>query len=561
MRKKLCDPLAACLAACVLLPNAAVLAATPTTTAGSVLRDSQQTERALPERPAPKVTVETEVKPPMVGEQGFRAFVKSYRISGQDTFPEETLVKLLAPYSNREMTMAELQEAANVLARYFRDHGYFVAQAYLPVQEIEDDTVEISVVVGRCGEIILKNHSQASDAAILQQLTAIKRGAYIQTETMERAALLAGDLAGVSAHLTLIPGKAPGSADIVVEANPKGKAMQGSLSESNWGTRLTGYNQTNLNLALSNPVQMGDNLSGSLTKTFSGQDTGNVNYRIPLGEGSVLNLGYSKVSYELGKEMTALDVHGTAYTQHADWTYALKRSRGSNFSVQVGYDSKRMKDYIDEQGYDTSARSHMTSLGLLGDSTDNWLGRGGANAYNVLWYAGSTSGANNTGATMATGNWNKATYSFMRQQYLQERWSLFFSLSGQVSDSNLDSSEKFSLGGANGVRAYPSGEAAGDEAWLATAELRYTLANTAHGSMWQLAAFYDTGASHIEKNPTVATDQNRRSLSGAGLGVSYIKPDDYSIKLNYAWKVGSEAAQSDTTFGNGRLWVIGTKYF
>ena len=76
MRKKLRNPVAACLTACVLLPNAAVLAATPTTTAGSVLRDSQHTERALPDRPAPKVTVETEVKPPMVGDQGFRAFVK-----------------------------------------------------------------------------------------------------------------------------------------------------------------------------------------------------------------------------------------------------------------------------------------------------------------------------------------------------------------------------------------------------------------------------------------------------------------------------------------------------
>ena len=33
----------------------------------------------------------------------------------------------------------------------------------------------------------------------------------------------------------------------------------------------------------------------------------------------------------------------------------------------------------------------------------------------------------------------------------------------QLSSKNLDSSEKFTLGGIGGVEAYPSGEASGDE--------------------------------------------------------------------------------------------------
>ena len=485
--------------------------------------------------------------------------VKNYRISGQDIFENDDLIKLLAPYTNKEITMAGLQEAANLISKYFNDHGYFVAQAYLPVQEINDSTVEIAVIVGRCGDIILKNQSSVPDSTIMEQLAAIKPGAYIHTGMMERAALLAGDLAGVSAHITLIPGKMPGTSDIVVEAKSKGKAWEGSLSEANWGSRLTGYNQSTLNLSLSNPLKVGDNLTASLTKTYSGQDTGSVGYHIPIGEGSTINVNYSKVTYELGKDMTVLGAHGTAYTNHADWTYALKRSRDSNYSVQLGYDHKRMEDKIDSQDNNTNKWSHMTNLGLLGDSTDNWLG-GGVNSYNVMWYTGSTAGTNNQGTTLITGNWHKTTYSLMRQQYLHERLSLFLSFSGQTADSNLDSSEKFSLGGANAVRAYPSGEAAGDEAWLGTAELRYNLPPSSNGDFWQLAAFYDTGTSYLEKNQITA-GQNHRSLSGAGLGVSYIMPGSYAIKANYAWKAGSEAAQSDSTFGNGHLWLQGVKYF
>lgn len=199
-------------------------------------------------------------------------------------------------------------------------------------------------------------------------------------------------------------------------------------------------------------------------------------------------------------------------------------------------------------------------MGILGDNTDSIWG-GGSNSYSLQWYDGGTGGEENTGLTLTTGNWNKVTYSFIRQQYIQDRLSLYLSLNGQRSSTNLDSSEKLSLGGANAVRAYPSGEAAGDEAWLTTAEFRYSMpAINGEGGFWQIIAFYDKGVSHTEKTQTTG-GQNRRSISGIGLGASYIMPGDYTLKATYAWKLSSEAAQADTTFDNGRLWLQGVKYF
>ena len=148
----------------------------------------------------------------------------------------------------------------------------------------------------------------------------------------------------------------------------------------------------------------------------------------------------------------------------------------------------------------------------------------------------------------------------MRQQYLDDRLALFVSLSGQRSDSNLDSSEKFSLGGPNGVRAYPVSEASGDEAYLTTAELRYTVPAAQKGSIWQLSAFYDHGVSNLQKH-SLKPDDNRRSVSGVGIGVQYVKPSDYAIKATYAWRVGNNEPQADTTFGNGHLWLQAMKYF
>ena len=51
--------------------------------------------------------------------------------------------------------------------------------------------------------------------------------------------------------------------------------------------------------------------------------------------------------------------------------------------------------------------------------------------------------------------------------------NLHVNFHSQLASKDLDGSEQFVLGGANGVRAYPQGEASGDSGYQATAELRY----------------------------------------------------------------------------------------
>ena len=51
--------------------------------------------------------------------------------------------------------------------------------------------------------------------------------------------------------------------------------------------------------------------------------------------------------------------------------------------------------------------------------------------------------------------------------------NLHINLHSQLASKDLDGSEQFSLGGADGIRAYPQGEASGSSGYQATAELRY----------------------------------------------------------------------------------------
>jgi hemolysin activation/secretion protein len=111
-------------------------------------------------------------------------------------------------------------------------------------------------------------------------------------------------------------------------------------------------------------------------------------------------------------------------------------------------------------------------------------------------------------------------------------------VNGQQASKNLDSSEKFSLGGVNGVRAYPQSEATGDEGYKATIELRRTLTANVQGTV-----FYDYGSVKINKNPFGPAASNNRSLGGVGFGVN-ANVKTVQLRASMAWRTQGGAPTS-----------------
>ena len=129
-------------------------------------------------------------------------------------------------------------------------------------------------------------------------------------------------------------------------------------------------------------------------------------------------------------------------------------------------------------------------------------------------------------------------------QRLTNQLTLFANVSGQYADKrDLDGSESFSLGGPNGVRAFPTGEGSDSRGWLAQLEMRYAI--DAHFSPY---AFYDAGST-----PRGGVDSNKRNLSGAGIGLRYNR-DAFSMDLSSAWKVQGGDANSDDKQRDPRIW-------
>jgi hemolysin activation/secretion protein len=527
--------------------------------AGKTLDDLHRTKLAPPVNKAVNVKIEEVYHPPLKAEGNTKIFVRAYKISGQQVFADNQLLALLKGSTGQEMTMSELEAQAQKITNYFRQKGYIVAKAYLPVQKVEEGVIEIAVIVGSYDKIILENKTKTLAAVLQRELGSVKSGAYIEKTALERAVWLLGDLAGADAKVTLSPGSKVGTSHLTVTLEPR-TDKQGSISIDNYGNRYTGSFQKGVSYSIDNPLRQGDALSLQLLTTGGNLTGGGAFYEIPLvKQGHKFGISYTRVSYELGKEFASLHANGTADVLKLSWDYAIMRSQLHNLYGHVSLEDGKLEDHAGENG-SIAKTTKAAVFSLTGDSQD----KHGSTSYALSYKSGklcigSEAARVSDMATAKTdGAYGKWNLSMLRQQYLDKRLYLLLSFNGQLANKNLDSSEKMSLGGANGVRAYPHGEATGDEGYLATAEFRWLLPLKTKQTL-QLAAFVDNGCVSINKDSWSDEDKHR-TLSGTGLGLIWGKANDSLIRVNYAWKLGSEPAKSAEDKA-GRVWLQGIKYF
>lgn len=484
-------------------------------------------------------------------DAGPRLQVNGFTLEGNSALGSEELLGLLADLPGKELSVGQLQAAANRITRRYREQGYPLARAYLPAQEIDGGVVKIAVLEGRYGEIKVDNPVGLGGSA-LAPLSALKAGDAVRGQPLERSLLLLQDTPGVEVKSTLRPGASTGTTDLLVGLQ-QAPLVTGSVDMDNYGNRFVGQYRLGGTLNLNNPLNLGDRLSLRAMGSDQDQHYGRVAYQLPLGPWATqFGVAYSDMDYELGKDFEDLRAHGNARIASVYAIQPLVRSRDFSLFTQLQFDDKRLKDDIDLFDEKSDKHARVVTLTLNGNSRDDLLG-GGVNSFALGWSQGSLTldGAQaqrTDDATAGTrGRFHKLNPSLVRLQRLSDRFSLYTQLQGQWADGNLDSSEKLYLGGAYGVRAYPQGEASGDQGWLANVELRYALTGA-----WQLSTFVDHGEVRLNKD-TWTSDDNHRSLSGAGFGALWAA-HGWQVNAVAAWKLGNAEAESDVE-RTPRVWA------
>ncbi len=537
------------------------------------LQKQPQLER--PQR-LPKISAPTPDKIPATADK-ITIIVKSFSLVGNKQIATSMLRPLVDRHIGKELVLSDLYRIISDINAFYRDAGFLTSSAYLPAQDASNGKVQIKIIEGRLSEggirLKIDTSRRINETIALNVLkTAIPEGDIIKKKEVERGLLLLNDLPSIAARSTLTPGASIGTSDLVVEIN-EGNLISGSIEADNFGGRYTGKLRGGGTININNPSGRGD-LAG-LRFTHSQNDMAYVRgfYQHPVGPyGTMLGIAASWMNYRLGEEFKDNDSSGESYNYGVYLTHPLIRNRHQNLKLSTAFDVKKLTD--ETFGVTTMVRDiQVARIGITGDLTTQTF-TPSRTSYSLTYVGGNLDLSGVPSAleadqltTKTDGTFQLLNGSITHTNYLPGNFSIHVSGRGQLPFNNLDSSEKFSLGGPGSVRAYPQGEASGDGGYILSSELRYDQHQLIPNHQLQSYVFVDHGQVWLNRNTWVDWQgsnselKNNYSLNGAGIGCALSKAGKYFIRASYAWTIGdnigndSNNTNSEGKNPGGQFWL------
>lgn len=560
--------------------------------AGQLLREAAPAPLALPPAARPLLPIPAPDAPALPAAGEFIT-VERFEIVGNTRITSAELEGLLADVQGKRLPFSQVQNATSRITAEYRARGFILARAFIPRQAMAGGLLRVQIAEGVIGEISTADTAErkAASAALLQSMLAAQgqsAGQVVQAAPLERAVLLFAYRGYADADIGLSPGSASGTTAVSMRWREQRAPWSATLGLDNNGSRYTGTIRALADAGAYSLLTQGDEarLSTSLTGMFDSSN-GNTKYlglayKLPLGfDGWRLGANASSLSYALGGSFAALQADGRASTFGINASYPLHLSANMQSLLDLGLQGRRaVDDSLAGNVNDKSAKAALlTHTFSYSGALDGRL----AQRLQTALTAGQLNLARNASAAAfdaanaaSQGSYSKLRFDYVAAYTAAPGHQLQARISHQLASKNLDSSEKFSLGGSNGIRAYPTGEANGDGGTLLSLEWRADISSAMpQGVASSLSAFVDWGRIQLHAKPWAAAVAsasatgipNDYSLSGAGLTWSVARPGDWQLSVTLAAPIGNNpgrspaGANSDGRGQHPRAWLSFQKYF
>ena len=538
-------------------------------------------ERYIEPQTPPDIAVKP-VPPPAIGPAESKLVVSRVMFTGNTVFKSAELERIVAPAIGKEMTLGELNELIGKVSDYYVAHGYILAQAYLPPQEIRDGMVEVAILEGEVGAIEVSGNKRYRSNTILNAMDPVRKRRVLNEAVLETSLNELNSYPGLKVRAALKPGARRGVSDLQLTAEER---IPYTLAANidNYGSRLTGPWRYGTTVGIGNLMGRGDNLTLTGLKSNTRLFFTNIGYVIPISHaGTRLSLNWNHSENVVGEEFSISRPTGRADIASGDIHQTIIKTAALGLTVNAGFDFKTIRNIINGSLANGSKDElRVFRAGLHGEYQDKWRGRNffGLTVHQgVDFWGASTQNAPGTSFQVATGvgggpgYFTKLTGDLARYQSLGlpfiQSWPILPSIfndsyvilraTGQVASDRLLSSERFSIGGYYTVRGYPVSEKIGDHGYAASAEFVIPVPSSRKipfsGLAWkqvvQLAFFVDHGAvfvSPVTFPAGVSAPLPQEYLTGAGVGLrinlpfGVPKPVDrgqLALKIDWASAIG-----------------------
>lgn len=495
--------------------------------------------RALPQAPAQTIKLPTTKEEPVQSDVKIK--INKLKLKGNQLFPTSVLAPVIAEFSGREVSLGELYAAAARISDYYHQHDYPLAYAFIPEQEVAQGVVILEIVEPRYDQVRFDNQSRLK-ASQAERTLGLKSGDYIKDSSLQRGMLLLNRTPGIQVQGSIIPGATPNTSSLETRLKDT-KLFRSSFSLDNHGSRYTGRNRAQVNLALDNPSGYGDSIAlNALTTEGRLLDSVGFNYLSPnLINGLRFNLYGSRVSYRLGQEFKPLKIDGSADQVGLSLNYPIILKAGTLLEGRLD---------LTHNDFTQDPNSHYQvdtgRLSLAGVRTDaSGLISGGLSI---------TRGEhNNIANPFADRHFWVTQLQLQRVQYLPKDFQLRIGLNGQAASTSLDGSQQFFLGGPNAIQAYEVGTLGGDEALMLNLGLHRDFSL---GSAGRLTAGLILQSGKIQQLGTLLAGARRtEDASSAGFQLEYRANAHVQAKLDYAHRLGSKPKTLRKGHDDDMLWA------
>lgn len=525
------------------------------------------------------------------GEVGVR--LKGLRLKGDDPLLEPSVMEALESLvANKDLGFVGLQAVADRVAAAARARGFPLAQAILPEQDLSDGFLLIDVRLGYLDEPpfelrdplgVLKSELAST---LLSQF--LKAGAVLHSNELNEALLRLNALSGINAKASFEAGSQVGSTKVIVSLEPT-DLLNIQTGLSNGGNLTTGMELLSLNVRIDNPMRHAERLQLNVTQS-KGIQLINVGAAMPVGQsGGYLGVSSTQLTYKsITSDPATQGLNGDSSVHELTWNLPLLHQLSQSVSWFTAFEKKRMNDRNSTGGVVLRlSDKEVTSLSTGFNGRRSFPSATGTEMSGALTFkTGRVSLAQDTQVTnnlerdqlpgsglFTQGRYKKIEWSFDAAQPFARNVRVNLKGRGQraLGHKNLDSSEKMSLGGVGGVRAYPSGEASGDHAHLFQLELNYKLPwRGPGGEQMALSLFRDEGWVRFYNNPTVNGREDiasndlrisRYSLKGYGVNFNFMSVGRFFMDLTWAKKLGDnpgsvqQGMDSDGQQDRERWWL------
>lgn len=523
----------------------AVTPNTPTD-AGDALRQIERTQEI--ERPKiPKLIEKKEEKPLL--KEGEKVKVTNFVFKGNKIITTEELESFVKKYIGTELTFDEINQVVVSISILYEQKGY-LAQATLPEQNITNGIIKVNILEAHFGGTTYLPMGNGEKPYVRESRVmdivypSSKVNGPLDLKRLERGILLANDLPGIGVGANLKPGEEVGHTDVEVQIENRAR-FNTSILADNYGSRSTGYERIVVSANLFNPLRLGDDLNATILKT-AGTEYMRLDYSMPVGnDGLRIGTNATYLEYKvITIEYKSLEPVGHSAGFGLEASYPIYRSRDKNLNLDFDYDTKVFQNNTNTE-VTSDYYTRIFSTSLSGDFVDQWLLDGATNNAKFIFDHGkndlktSQNFSTDLSNSHTHGIFNRAQLSFRRDQFLKNDYTLVIKGSGQWTDHNLDSSQKFYLGGPTGVRAYPASEGSGSEGYLLNLELKKDLPFNLTGSIFYDEGYVRQNVDNLDASGAVINTLNSYKLKGYGLEFSWRGPLKTNIYFTYAKRDGT----------------------